>query len=1514
MFYPKFAKTLLGVLLLPALGWAQATAAETAESFLTLTDLDAVSYPYALNADCEASVFAKQSLTIALDVTMGGDLSSDGAFICASDVTVTSDDTNYNNTSTFVAYGAQGGKVRMYATAKSKGWYTASATQLTASTNHKVVIVIDASTQTRKVYVDGTAASITNVFQDFNHFSGNDNANIYIGGGVTSAGDKYVFNGKVHSAQFFDAALSAEQVADLDYPVILSEIEQFANGDVYTFVTQRGWMGATSSANVISTARTTVTPAPTADNENFQWTIYKSRAGNYYLYNIGKQMFMGVQSANNTSVPFVATPAGRDLTFKKSSSTEYPFMFSTNNSGVVNHSDSHGEGLITWTAGWNNLTDEGSNHKITKVGTLDEASLAAIAAKVEAYDLVLPVKAEVQGDALADNTHFGNVTVTSSSATITCKLKTFENLYYFGYDPNNENTISFTRGYRGFEFSGFYLGEESLGESFVLTDDMKSSITDENPLIAKFAPTADVTLFYDDDDYSYRIPAITKTASGRLVAVSDYRHSLDDLGRDVHGTGTHRIDLVVRTSDDNGATWSAKRTIAQGSGTSGANDCGYGDAAIAASGQKVLVMAAAGDVCYSYASATSHNRTVRIYSEDNGETWTKTDISDQLFIGSSALIANGHAAFFGSGKLAVDENFNGTGTVRIYGAMLVKNDSATTNIYVIYTDDFGATWKILGGSQTPVANADEPKVEILPNGQILLSARRVGGRKFNVFTYGEDKANGAGTWSTAVDGCSNGGGNGTNGEIYCIKVQNIQGEQVDLLMQSQPKGGASHYDRRDVTIWYKEVSADATYTPTDIANGWTQGLQVSTQLSSYSAMIQQADEKIAFFFEEAPCYGDDYTKGYCMVYVPLDIHAITNSKYFNLSADISSQISTINVTLTDAQGNVYTDVLNCSISQISDLLTSAYPFITLGDNASLTEEGGVYSYTNSVILPFKVSNADATYWHNIYFPSNGNPSAYPIYLYANTAQDAYVPKVTQAIAYGDSQYNTYAHADKMSWAVYSVDNGFTFKFKNKLTDKYIKVTGVEPSSNAQNTAYAAENEASVFEILPDSSSARFGDYSLKSEVNGTVGYLCSTSAGYGYVTHFARNDHEGGWVKFVDAPDFEALIAEANAALAMLGDGLGQYSGASEETVAAAIAAMEDSENVKLNTLKSYATIAEGASLTLNMPVEGQYFRVAYDYGGSAGKLYMQSEASSVKGLQFAADTDNSSVWLYYDGALYSYTAAQCVREVGDDRGLQTNGGKTNVTFSASSRAAGKYNIACTSFIHANSNSDNYFTDHCSGDGGHAAHDLILEEVDMRPSVITVDIDETGVSTFFADHAVAIPSGVKAYVATQLPTTTANAGEEITLIEITDGVIPAETGVVVKAETNTYEFAPADASGTSVSGNMLAGYAGVFESETVALPTDDSVNYVLNTENGKVVFSPVTEALKVNYSRAYLNVPSSNGEVLSIAFGRNPATGINEVTTVDGGSDEVYDLQGRKLSKIGKSGIYIVNGKKVLVK
>jgi hypothetical protein len=46
----------------------------------------------------------------------------------------------------------------------------------------------------------------------------------------------------------------------------------------------------------------------------------------------------------------------------------------------------------------------------------------------------------------------------------------------------------------------------------------------------------------------------------------------------------------------------------------------------------------------------------------------------------------------------------------------------------------------------------------------------------------------------------------------------------------------------------------------------------------------------------------------------------------------------------------------------------------------------------------------------------------------------------------------------------------------------------------------------------------------------------------------------------------------------------------------------------------------------------------------------------------------------------------------------------------------------------------------------------------------------------------------------------------------------------------------------------------------------------------------------------------------------NPETGIGEVKGENGNVKAIYDLTGRKLEKITAPGVYIVNGKKVLVK
>ena len=767
----------------------------------------------------------------------------------------------------------------------------------------------------------------------------------------------------------------------------------------------------------------------------------------------------------------------------------------------------------------------------------------------------LPFKAEIEGWRNDNpNTHLGTITIGGTPLKLTPEHLTASELTM---PLNAGTTLAFTRKYRGFEFQGFYIGTTSLGESATLTDEQIAAINETTPLVAKFTATDDVTLFYDDDEFSYRIPAIAKTSTNRLVAISDYRHSHDDIGRDNHYTGTLQVDLVMRTSEDNGLTWTDKVTIAEGN-----SNFGYGDAAVAVNGENILVMAVAGNVFFTNATATNKQKTYRIYSTNNGQSWEKQEVSNNLY----TLFPNANGMFFGSGKLVVDPDFNGTGNARVYGAMLL-NDG---NNYVLYSDNWGETWNILGGKAA--ASANEPKVEILPNGQILLSSRRNGGRTFNVFTY-TDKANNAGNWDSAVNGCDN-GGNATNGEIICLDAKCTNGKPTKILLQSQPSAS----DRRNVSIWYKELSGD-NFTASGIANGWTKGLQVSNQLSAYSAMCLQENGEIALFFEEAPCHNDDATYGYSMVYVPLTIEEITENNFLNPNADVEYVPVEFNIELTDAEGNIYSETLDYKPDDVAAALTAKYPFITLGENGVTTDN----KYTNTVTLPFKVSNAETTAWYNIYFPAYDNAVGYPVYMMSDENSNV-IKIIAEREHYGNSQYNTLNYADRLSWAIYSVDNTLTFKFKNKAKDSYIKTTNTATSSNGgQNVIYIADiNDATAFSITDGRSNSYHGEYAI---TNGD-GCVCVWSYSDGNVTYTTNSSHHGAWAKFVEAPDYQAIVDALIADINNFGAGEGKYvaddaiSGINKD----ALATMPiNSLNTQKETVK---TVKDNYSeITLTVPV-----------------------------------------------------------------------------------------------------------------------------------------------------------------------------------------------------------------------------------------------------------------------------------------------------------------------------------------
>jgi hypothetical protein len=186
----------------------------------------------------------------------------------------------------------------------------------------------------------------------------------------------------------------------------------------------------------------------------------------------------------------------------------------------------------------------------------------------------------------------------------------------------------------------------------------------------------------------------------------------------------------------------------------------------------------------------------------------------------------------------------------------------------------------------------------------------------------------------------------------------------------------------------------------------------------------------------------------------------------------------------------------------------------------------------------------------------------------------------------------------------------------------------------------------------------------------------------------------------------------------------------------------------------------------------------------------------------------------------------------------------------------------------------------------------------------SVTITSAGYATYYNDYAVEIPSGLKAYWGKL-----SDDGKKIEMTEISDGIIPAETGVVVKGDADTYALTATAEDGSTYASNVLRGVVANTTVSSLGLGAGNI--YVLaKNASDKAVFAKFTGSTLGDH-RAYLFVPDGGAPELSISFG-DETTGISDVagkTTVE---DSVYyNLNGQRISQPTK-GLYIVNGKKII--
>ena len=236
----------------------------------------------------------------------------------------------------------------------------------------------------------------------------------------------------------------------------------------------------------------------------------------------------------------------------------------------------------------------------------------------------------------------------------------------------------------------------------------------------------------------------------------------------------------------------------------------------------------------------------------------------------------------------------------------------------------------------------------------------------------------------------------------------------------------------------------------------------------------------------------------------------------------------------------------------------------------------------------------------------------------------------------------------------------------------------------------------------------------------------------------------------------------------------------------------------------------------------------------------------------------------------------------------------------------------------------------------HADHwstDWYLEEVKNPGVSFTKSISsENEWVTMYLPYAVAIPEGVVAYYAAA---DGAIVDKTINLTQLT-GTIPARTAVLL----HRAEVAAADGEAEPVAPttneyvfNLAADVEAVdnlFEGKIMqtAISADNAKVYLLIKYNKTEAFYWMADEynenctfaglgsgyVKCDANKGYLKIDNNASPASSYSFRYDGTTGLEEVIGEDGNVEAIYDLQGRKLTEITAPGIYIVNGKKVLVK
>lgn len=317
----------------------------------------------------------------------------------------------------------------------------------------------------------------------------------------------------------------------------------------------------------------------------------------------------------------------------------------------------------------------------------------------------------------------------------------------------------------------------------------------------------------------FRIPGLTVTPKGALLAYAEGRKSSSSDWAD--------IDIVVRRSEDGGATWSDLKAIGKLPATPAQNPAAarlgrpashitYNNPVAFADRKKGLVH---------FIYCVEYMRAFYLRSDDDGRTFSApveiTSTFDQFqkdYAWKVFATGPGHGIQLRNGRLLVP----------VWLSTSETNPHKPSVAATIYSDDHGKTWKrgdIAVPSQGEVVDPSETVAVQLASGRVMLNARTISPRHRRVVLTSKD---GATKWSAprfqqelVEPVCF--------GSLVRHSGKKLLFVNPDNLLKAGLEGAPGQSrDRRNLTIRLSEDDGETWKTQRVIDPGWTAYADLNT--------------------------------------------------------------------------------------------------------------------------------------------------------------------------------------------------------------------------------------------------------------------------------------------------------------------------------------------------------------------------------------------------------------------------------------------------------------------------------------------------------------------------------------------------------------------------------------------------------------------------------------------------------------------------------------------------------------